>query len=231
MVRKMKSMNGLELLLSFKNYSIKDFYTETVLMMCHSFLIEYLSEEKKLDYRNDLISEEDTVYIREQMEIIFEHLEKSIITYPAILRIMNNSTKSRQGLLKARTIEPYGYYYNTLIDAFFARLKYVTKLDEEETWSPDLLVMNLILDLKERPGYTFNKFEFIRDFDFTRMIEIYAEVNRKLKLKNKIKMGDHIQKQTIVRKMNHVSLYMIDKMINKKYVQRQSNNSKRKKRK
>lgn len=219
MTRKLNSTNNLQLLLSSKLCTIKNLQAEIVLIICHSLIANYLEDEKNKPINStSLTTKEENEKIYTFMNELFIYLCQNIINYPKILEILNKSDKNKHDLVKARLIEPYYYFYSVIENAFFSRLNYVTKQEDEKEYIPDFLAITLIINFKEKAGENiFRKFEYIHNLDFSNILEIYSKVQLQEKEKYNIKINTPIQEQTIIRKMRHISNYMIDKLLEAKY--------------
>lgn len=89
MTKKINNINNLQLLLSSKFWTIKDLYTEVILVMCHTLLFNYLQDEKENKNKiNDVITIEENEYIFNFMEKLFEYLNENILTYPKIQHLI-----------------------------------------------------------------------------------------------------------------------------------------------
>jgi len=219
MTKKINNINNLQLLLSSKFWTIKDLYTEVILVMCHTLLFNYLQDEKENKNKiNDVITIEENEYIFNFMEKLFEYLNENILTYPKIQQILLNAPNSKHDNIKARLIEPYSYFYNVLVNAFTSRLDLVTKEDEKQKYIPDLLVIELIKYYKETYySSAFKKFEYIENLDLKTISQIYINVQLKEKERLNIGVNTSIQDQTLIRKMRNIAHFMIDKLINTRY--------------
>lgn len=219
MTKKINNINNLQLLLSSKFWTIKDLYTEVILVMCHTLLFNYLQDEKENKNKiNDVITIEEDEYIFNFMEKLFEYLNENILTYPKIQQILLNAPNSKHDNIKARLIEPYSYFYNVLVNAFTSRLDLVTKEDEKQKYIPDLLVIELIKYYKETYySSAFKKFEYIENLDLKAISQIYINVQLKEKERLNIGVNTSIQDQTLIRKMRNIAHFMVDKLINTRY--------------
>jgi hypothetical protein len=152
------------------------------------------------------------------MNEIFIYLNQNITSYPRILQIINNTKKTKHDIIKAKLVEPYLYFYNIIENAFFSRLDYVTKQADEKPYIPEFLAITLIINFKEKAGQNcFKRFEYIHNLDFSKILEIYSKVQLKQKEQYNIKINTPIQEQTIMRKMRHISNYMINKLWEARY--------------
>ena len=219
MTKKISNMNNLQLLLSIKFWTIKDLYTEVILVMCHTLLANYLQDVKEnKDKINDVISIEENEFIFNFMEKLFEYLNENILTYPRIQQILSNASTSKHNSMKARLIEPYSYFYNVLVNAFTSRLDFVTKEDEKQKYIPDLIIIELIKYYKESYYLAaFKRFEYIENLDLKTISQIYINVQLKEKESLNISINTSIQEQTMIRKMRNIAHFMVDKMIQTKY--------------
>lgn len=225
MIKKLDIITNLQLVLSSKFCTVKDLYAEVILIMCHSLIANYLEDENNKPINSDsLITDEENKYIYCFMNEIFIYLNQNIINYPRIIQILNASKKTKQDVMKARLVEPYFYFYNIVENAFFSRLDYVTKKTDQKQYIPDLIVISLIMNFKEKAGINcFRKFEYIHNLDFSNVLEIYSKVQLKQKKQYNTKINTPIQEQTVIRKMRHISNYMIDKLLESKYISKKNN--------
>lgn len=224
MTKKLNTMNNLQLLLSSKFWTIKDLHAEIVLIICHVLIANYLEDENNKHLNsNSLITNEENKKIYALMTEIFVYLSQNIISYPKIIQIMNDSKKTKQDEIKARFIEPYYYFYNIIENAFFSRLDFVTNQTNEKQYIPDFLAITLIANFKEKAGQnSFKKFEYIHSLDFSDILGIYAKVQFKQKEQYNIKINTPIQEQTTIRKMRHISNYMINKLFEARYISKKT---------
>lgn len=210
-------MNNLQLLLSTKFWTIQDLHAEVILIMCHTLLARYLEDEREnKDKTNDVITPEENEMIYNSMNELFKYLSKTVYSYSRLDEIIINSFKNPQSNLKAKLIEPYAFYYNVLINNFASRLDFVTPKDAKKQYIPDLLVVELILHYqKEYYKSAFKRFDFINNFDFNSIYQIYINVQAKERVHYNKQLP--IQEQTLIRKMRNVARFMVDKMVETKY--------------
>lgn len=220
MTKKISNMNNLQLLLSTKFWTIKDLYTEVILIMCHTLLTNYLQDEKEnKDKVNDVITLEENQLIFNFMKNIFEYLNQHILSYSRIQQILLNAPNSKNDYMKAKLIEPFSYYYNTLVDAFASRLNFVTKKEDTQKYIPDLIVIELIKYYKESYySSAFKRFSYIDNLDLKPISQIYINVQLKEKERLNLSINSPIQEQTLIRKMRNISHFMVDKMVETKYL-------------
>ncbi len=80
------------------------------------------------------------------------------------------------------------------------------------------MAITLIMNFREKAGQNcFKKFEYIHNLDFSEILEIYSKVQLKEKEQYNIKINTPIQEQTIIRKIRHISNYMINKLWEARY--------------
>lgn len=218
MTKRIANMNNLQLLLSTKFWTIKDLHAEVILIMCHTLLVNYLEDERNnKDKVNDVITPEENALIYNTMEELFKYLSKTVYSYSRLEEIIESSFKSTQNFTKARFIEPYAYYYNVLINAFSSRLDFVTPKDAKKQYIPDLLVIELIMHFqKEHYKSAFKRFDYIENLDLNSLYQIYINVQYKERVHFNKNLP--IQEQTLIRKMRNVARYMVDKMVETKYL-------------
>ncbi len=215
---KPSNINNLQLLCSSKLCSVKDVQAESVLMMVHSLCANYFVPKNENDYEEDkYISKEEKEIILNFNKELFDYLNQKIMSFPRLQVVLNEANKNSQAFIKARLVEPLGFYYNSLANSFIGRLNYLTEKDDKQMYIPDMLALFLILDFKEQTGYTFEKFDYIFKQDLEKIAAIYFKVNYKIKKENNITYSTPLQEQTVINKMQNISSFMIKKLTEAKY--------------
>ncbi len=184
------------------------------LTFCGNYIMS-AENGKKID--TGRISKEEDEKIYEFNARLFRYLSSKVMSFERIEKIMREANSSPQAFIKARLVEPFGFYYNILANSFSSRLKYCTKDGEPQLYVPDLLAIYTILDFKHKTGYTFDKFDYIKNIDFEEMLKIYHKVHAKDKVEKQLTYRTHIQEQTVVKKMVEISIFMIDKLTTSSY--------------
>lgn len=153
------------------------------------------------------------------MENLFGYLSQNILSYSRIQQILLNATNSKNDYMKARLVEPFSYYYNTLVNAFASRLNFVTKEKDVQKYIPDLIVIELIKYYKENYYLSaFKRFSYVENLDLKSISQIYINVQLKEKERLNLSINSSIQEQTLIRKMRNIAHFMVDKMIETKYL-------------
>ncbi len=236
MLNKFDKINNLQLLCSQRMCTVKDIQAEALLSMSHSFAANYLHIKKESEYQENfksyILNEEDEEAIDKFMNNLFEYLSEKIITYPRMLDIVDNSTKSPQLYMKAKLVEPINFFYKVLADSLVDRLSYVSNYKEEQTYIPSMLAILIIVDFREKASYKFEKYDFIKNEDLDKLSEIYYRLHKNLKNEQNISMTAPITEQTVIRKMSDVSIFMVEKLLSSDYNKsfKKMSNSKNKKR-
>lgn len=213
--------NNLQLYLLSKGFSIKDLKAEVVLIFCLNLLDEYFNV--KDDFNSLFIKEECKVnedekkIIHNNMLDLKEYLSSKVLTTNRIAQILNDAG-SKQNIMKARLVEPQSFFYNIITKKFLSKIKTIFK-DDEKYFIPEQLIIYLIIDMKEK-SYNFKKFAFVDNYDFTKLFNIYNEINIKLKRSNGIKLNTPLQEKTIISKMQYLSTYLVEELIKAKYTNR-----------
>lgn len=215
-----RNINNLQLVCSRKFCTIKDVQAESVLTMVLTLVANYLHSDpgiKTKEIEVDGVLETDKLKIKNFMQELFEYLASTVTPYTKIQEAIALSSRSPIDHMRARHLEPYGFYYNELATAFIDRLDYVSKKEESQAYIPDMLAIFLILDYKEKAGYSFEKYDFIFNADLEGYARFYFEANRKESQKKGLSFRTQIQDQTVIKKMSSMSLYMIDKLLQSNY--------------
>lgn len=215
-----RGINNLQLLCSRKMCTVKDVQAEAVLCMAHSLIANYLyakEEPQKVFSKSYLLDKEDENKILIVMKELFEYLTYQILTYPRMQEILNDAGKNPHSTMKARLVEPIGFFYNELSRNMQSRLNYLYEHDEHLIYIPDMLVVMLILDFKEKASYSFAKYEFFKDNDLNELAEIYFKYNSKIRKEQDIEKNAHILEQTNIKKMSHLSMFMIEQLLKSNY--------------
>lgn len=190
-------------------------------MMALTLAANYLNtnlNSKTKEFEVETAVNEDREKIKLFMTDLFEYLNKTVIPFTKMQQIMENSNRSPQEHMRARFLEPYGFYYNELANSFIERLEYVSKKDKGQSYIPDMLAIFIILDFKNQAGYSFEKYDFIFNAKLEEYAEFYFKFNQEEKKRLGIKsFSVHIQDQPVVRRMSNISLFMIEKLLKSNY--------------
>lgn len=217
---KPSQLNNLQLLCLQKKCTIQDVQAEAILCMTHSLIANYLyakDEPDKLSSDAYLLNKEDEDKIYTFMKNLFAYLNQQILTYPRMQEILDDAGKNPHATIKAKLVEPIGFFYNQLTDAMQSRLVFLYDKDGDLLYIPDMLAIMLILDFKEKASYSFGKYDFFKDNDLNELAEIYFKHNVKIRKEQNIKLNANIQEQTNIKKMSHLSIFMIEELLKSKY--------------
>tara|TARA_B100001063_G_scaffold6947_1_gene5222 strand:+ start:2892 stop:3572 length:681 start_codon:yes stop_codon:yes gene_type:complete len=199
-----------------KNYTLKDLKCEVILIICDMLIDNYINAEDK--GKNEKLVEELTVtekkLVYTNMKNLQEDIQKNILTIDKIQYIINNQQKDNQGLMKAKLLDSTYYFYNLCATKLKSSIISRTKDEDNLKWIPDLIVISLIQDMVEN-GYSFNKFEFIQNYDLNRLFNVYMKTNTLLKQKDNISL--FLKEKTIISIMENVSYEIVEELINSKY--------------
>ncbi|MBU3015608.1 hypothetical protein KO488_12635 [Poseidonibacter lekithochrous] len=199
-----------------KRFTLKDLKCEVILIMCDMLIDNYLNAEESGEseelIENLSINEKNLIF--NNMKSLQKDIQKSILTIDKIQYIINNQQKDKKSLSKAKLIDSSHYFYNLCAEKL--KFSIIAKTNDTESlkWIPDLIVILLIQDMKER-GYSFNKFKFIDEYDLDKLFSIYLNTNILLKKKNKITLFS--KEKTIINIMENVSLDIVEELIKSKY--------------
>ncbi len=219
MSRRINGMNksNLELYLKSKGYTIKDLKSESTLIFCLNLINEYINGEltETSSCSNDYnISYEDRIIIFASMLEIRDYLITVVLSADK-LQDMLKCQDTKIDKMKARLIEPQSYFYNVIAKKFHSKLNSLFE-EENKYYIPEQLVVYTIIDMKEK-GYGFNRFKFVDDYDFSNILEMFIKVNLSLRKMNNIGIGTPIKEQTIISKMQSLSLSITEELIKSKY--------------
>jgi hypothetical protein len=209
----------LKLLLLSKKYTIKDLKCEVILLMCDMLIENYLEAEKqnKIKLILEDFTESDSNIIKNTLEDLQKEIKNNTIPISSIQYLINNYNKSENDLIKAKLLEPISYFYNIGINSLKSKMLSQNEEKNNLQWIPDLICIHLILDM-ELENYHFSKFDFLKKFDFEKLITIYQKTNIKLKEKNGISLfSKDKNKITIINKMQNISSTVVKSLINSKY--------------
>jgi hypothetical protein len=226
MNKRMTSKNNLELALMSRNMDLKDLKCEAILIMCKDLIQEYLKSNKEgklVSLRDE--SEESKLsnnIILNEMKKLDELLRDSVLSVDNLQIIISAQYFSPSNKMKARLVEPTAFFYNILSRSFIVKIKELQKNEKKLSWIPDQLAVFLILDMIEK-GYTFKKFPFLQNYDFSTLINIYTKNNIELKKELGITLFSPKESQTIITKMQMLSLYIVEKIISSKYEKPKAN--------
>lgn len=225
-------MNNLLRLMNIRNYTVLNVKEEALLVVVHSLLSDYIDALDKgidkplLEERN----EENEIYIKKVCLEIIEYLEneKMIIPAKTMDAILEISIKENKFIDKALLLEPIAFFYDVVTKTYLSNTNMlITNENGKQYWIPELLAFSLILDFKDK-GYNFTKFEFIKNFDFTKTMQIYYDISNKM---DKLK-GDSIIKKrenNPIRAIQDISLIIINKLVSTKYIDKSKSSKKTRK--
>lgn len=225
--------NNLSRLLQSKNCTLEELKVETILIMVHNLLQQYLNAED-LELSKPLFNEEENVERKELLlsasKDILEYLEKEIISITRIRELMHNAKLSDKDYLKSTLVEPYSYYYDVLTKQFQKDFKALLKEKHGEScWMPDVLAFSLIIDIKEKSrigwsansnkfnGYNLNRFKYLDNYDFNEIIEVYNVFSKKINKENGKGLIVPLKEGNLIQKSRAISLRMINAIDKTKY--------------
>ena len=211
------SKSNLELYLKSKGYTVKDLKAEATLIFCLNLINEYIKAEltETSKYSNEYnVSYEDRIVIFSSMLELRDYLITVVLSADKLQEILQ-CKDTKVDKMKARLIEPQSYFYNVIARKFHSKLNSLFD-DENKYYIPEQLVVYAIIDMKEK-GYGFNRFKFVNDYDFTNILEMFSSVNIALRKTNSIGFRTPIKEQTIISKMQFLSLHITDELIKSKY--------------
>lgn len=224
-------MSNLLRLIKYKNYSVKN-VKEEALVLVHHLLEQYINAVKeKID--KPLISQpskEDEKYILDTVVKIHSYLKEKIISADLMDSILEISLKEKQYVQQSMILEPIAFFYDILTTSYTNNLNILKKDDNGNIfWIPELLAFSIINDLKEK-GYIFNKFKYINEVDLIKIMNIYNKTSIQIVKEKPISVSFlKANKDTPIRAIQDMSLIMVDKLIDSKYID--NNKSKKTKRK
>jgi hypothetical protein len=209
----------LKLLLLSKKYTIKDLKCEVILLMCDMLIENYLEAEKqnKIKLILEDFTESDSNIIKNNLEDLQNEIRTHCIPISSIQYLINNYNRSEDDLIRAKLSEPISYFYNIAVNSLKSKMLSQNEEKNNLQWIPDLICIHLILDM-ELENYYFSKFDFLKKFDFEKLILIYQKTNIKLKEKDGISLfSKDKNKITIINKMQNISSTVVKSLINSKY--------------
>lgn len=212
------SINNFANRFVLNKYSIKDLKTEAVLVAASRLFGLYLESVNEGNVTYTLDEEESKKheeFIINEVKIIKKYLNENVHSVEMLEAILENANKSIYHKRIAQSIEPIAFFYNFINKQFNSRYNTYNANMEKKTWKPEMLAFYLIYDLKEA-NYSFEKFDFIEHYDFARIFSKYAELNKKLKIKNNI-VGFDKELRLVTTKTQAVSNGTITSLIEKKY--------------
>ncbi|MCT7579245.1 hypothetical protein [Aliarcobacter butzleri] len=197
--------------------TLKDLKVQVLLIFCLKLIREYTqTEDNKISSGySDYMSNKEENLIYTKMKELENYLLKRVYTIEEIHNIMNDKS-SKESITKAILLEPTTYFYEIVVKRFISKMNSLSG-DGKKYYIPELLALYLMIDMREK-GYGLKKLSFIEEFDFLDFIEIYNKVNIEVKRTNNIKMiTTPLINQTTISKMQHLSLYLTEILIEAKY--------------
>lgn len=209
--------SNLQLYLMTTRKTLKELKVEVILIFCLNLIREYTqSEDSKIDFGYGCyMTNEEQEFIYTKIKELENYLLKHVYTVERMHEIINDNS-SRESIFKGIIMEPRSYFYKILVHRFVAKMNLFSD-NGEKYYIPEQLALYLIIDMKEK-GYHFKEFNYIDNFDFLSLIEIYNKINIKLRKINNIKINTPLKNQTTISKMQHLSLYLTNILIEAKYV-------------
>lgn len=196
--------------------TLKDLKVQVLLIFCLKLIREYTqTEDNKISSGySDYMSNKEENLIYTKMKELENYLLKRVYTIEEIHNIMNDKS-SKESITKAILLEPTTYFYEIVVKRFISKMNSLSG-DGKKYYIPELLALYLMIDMREK-GYGLKELSFIEEFDFLNFIEIYNKVNIEVKRTNNIKMITPLINQTTISKMQHLSLYLTEILIEAKY--------------
>ena len=160
------------------NLTLKDIKAQMLLTLALRFLDDYfLSLDKN---ENELFgiyevtpTSKDTIL--EVAATLRTYLEDNILRREILSNIIKNANESHQHLLLAKQYEIHGVFHDYIANSF---TKFIKK---GSPWVPELLAFALINTYKVQNVKPFVKHPFIEEFDFSKVLSIYEDLNIELK--------------------------------------------------
>lgn len=217
---KMNSIrNNLQLYLMVSRKTLKDLKVEVILIFCLNLIREYVqSEDNKIDFGyGNYMTKEEEQFIYTKLKDLENFLLNHVYTVEKMYEVISDRS-SKESLLKAVIMEPRLCFYTILVKKFISKMNLFSN-SGDKYYIPELLALYLIIDMKEK-GFSFNRFSYIEEFDFLSLIEIYNKINIKVKKENDIKINTPLNNQTTISKMQYLSLYLTNVLIEAKYIKK-----------
>ena len=168
-------------LLLSTNTSLRDFKVEILLSFVLQLFEEYeqLKDEKVVQNRKILTvlkaSQDDDISIDKVIGELSIYLKETVIPKEKLFKIFREANQSQQNLLLAKQYEPYGVYFEKLGKL----LKNL--IPNGSMFLPEYLGLLLIYLYKLEAKKSFCKFPFIDTLELEDIMNIYSEVNIKIK--------------------------------------------------
>lgn len=217
-------------LLLSSNKSLRDVKSEMVLTMGLRFLEDYTLSLKKEE--NEFfglydIDNESKESIHNAVLEIRDYLRENVTSREKLVAVMSNASKSQKHMIIAKQYEPHGVFHDFLATSF------QNKLSKGMAWVPELLAFCLISYYKSEVNKPFVKHQFIQEYDFSNLINIYVQLNLKLKkeMKEKNPKIRVWEQRTVIDSMFAVADKMIKDYFEKHYKVNTNRVSKTRKRK
>lgn len=207
----------LKVYLQKRNQTLKDLKCEVILMFCGMLINEYIKIENTENSElliDDYYPFDDNKYILNILKEMNKNIITNCFTIEKILEVLINQNQDNESLLKANLIEALYFYYNICVNAMKSTILKKNKPNDSIRWMPDLICFTLINDMLEN-NYTFNKFSFIKNYDFENILRIYSDANIIIKKQKNISLLS--KEQTVISEMMNISSEIVTKLINTKY--------------
>lgn len=167
-------------LLLSTNTTLKDFKAEILLSFVLQLFDEYvqLKDEKYCQNRTILTvkaHKNDDMTIDEVITELLIYLKQNVIQKERLFKIFREANLSQQNFLLTKQYEPFGVYYEKL------GMLLKNLVPNGSMFMPEYLGLLLIFYYKQEAEQSFVKFSYIDEMDFKDLLNIYEEVNIKVK--------------------------------------------------
>lgn len=167
-------------LLISTNTTLKDFKAEILL----TFILQLFDEYEQL--RDENYSQKKTIVtvkahknddmvIDEVIKDLSFYLRENVIPKEKLFKIFREANLSQQNFLLAKQYEPYGIYYEKL------GLLLKNLVPHGSMFIPEYLGLLLIYFYKLEAKQSFSKFSMIEELQLEDILNIYSEVNMRVK--------------------------------------------------
>ena len=175
---------------------LRDIKTEALLVFVRTTLEDYFYQIEKGSCFFKLSNEEDMKYVYNNLRMLLDYLEDSVINSSYLRSLIENANKNASLRLLAKKEEPLMVYYDSLVKSIERQLPNGT------FWIPELIVICLLSEWIVEEEKSIYFYPFLKDFDYIDLINRYEVIKKDLE----------VDKKEVILNMFIISTKLIEKL-------------------
>lgn len=185
---------------------------DALMTFIYSAIQDYLKSDVELLGIAKYIDKNEVKLIYDEISNIELYLRNKVLKFEEMQNIVTAARKDKKFKLYYKKIENNLFYYDCIAKSALSKIKQLNN-NEQQKWIPDYLIFCLLYDALDN-DFSLKRYDFFNCYDFEKVFSIYRKVNKKIKEENDLHSFYHY---TITRKMENVSITMIEKLKSVKF--------------